>query len=56
MFRGVDLLRIGRRADRVAAEKREDAAGPTVDDRFARVERENRLLRAGLRRGRRRAG
>ena len=56
MFRGIDMLRIARRADRVAAEKREDAATPAVEDRLARVERQNRLLRGGLRRGRRRAG
>ncbi|HZB51951.1 MAG TPA: hypothetical protein VE547_22885 [Mycobacteriales bacterium] len=45
-----ELLRIGRRTDRAAAERREDAAAPTVEARLARVERHNRLLRRSRRR------
>jgi hypothetical protein len=49
MFRGQELLKIGKRLDQVAKEKREDAAAPRPEDRLARVEAQNDALRQALR-------
>ena len=49
MFSGRDLLRIGKRLDRVAQERAEDEAAPTVEKRADAVESEGRRLRGLLR-------
>jgi hypothetical protein len=45
-----DLVRIANGLDRVAAERAEDAAAPTTDQRTDAVEQQNRRLRSLLRR------
>ena len=45
MFRGHELLRIGKRVDRAAKERAAEAGTPTVDQRTEAVEGENRRLR-----------
>jgi hypothetical protein len=42
MFRGHELLRIGKRVDRTAKERADEAGTPTVDQRTEAVEGENR--------------
>jgi hypothetical protein len=49
-FSARDLLRIAKGQDRVARERTETAAKPTVDNRAEAVERESRRLRGLLRR------
>jgi hypothetical protein len=45
-----DLMKIGKRQDRVAKERVEEARAPAMDDRTDAVERQNRRLRELLRR------
>ena len=45
MFRGRELLRIGKHVDRAAKECADQAATPSVDQRAEAVDKENRRLR-----------
>jgi hypothetical protein len=45
MFKGRELLRIGKRSDRAARERRECAAQPTDQQRLARLEALNDELK-----------
>jgi hypothetical protein len=45
-----DLMKIGKRLDRVAEERAKEGAAPTAEQRADAVERQNRRLRKLLRR------
>jgi len=49
-FTARDLMKIGKRLDRVAKERSEEARAPTAEGRVDAVERQNRRLRKLLRR------
>ena len=49
-FTARDLMKIGKRLDRVAEERAEEAAAPTAEQRADGVEHQNRRLRKLLRR------
>jgi hypothetical protein len=49
-FTARDLMKIGKRLDRVARERAEQAHAPTAEGRVDAVQRQNRRLRKRLRR------